>query len=88
MIVTVIFTILLICVIWGLIQRPLECLLSYGIELLISALIGGFIGWLIGLLIGFSGLWWICALVGVGYTVFCWIFSFDNKILGWWFTND
>lgn len=88
MIVTVIFTILLICVIWGLIQKPLEALLSYAIELLISALIGGFVGWLISLLIGFSGLWWICALVGVGYTIFCWIFSKDNVILGWWFTND
>lgn len=88
MIATIIFSILLICVIWGIIQRPLEWLLSYGIEVLISALIGGFLGWVAGLLFGFSGLWWIFALVGVAYTVFCWIFAKDNILLSWWFTND
>ena len=49
MIANIIFGFILVCFIWGVIQNGVENLLSYALEIALTALVGAFLGWLIGL---------------------------------------
>ncbi len=77
MILNIIFTIVLICFVWGIVKGLVGNILSYILELVITAFIGAFLGWLIGC-------WYIGALAGAVYVLYCWIFRKYNRLLGWW----
>ena len=62
MIANLIFGLILVCFIWGAIQNGVENLLSYVLEIALTALVGAFLGWLIGL-------WYIGAIAGAVYCI-------------------
>ena len=72
MIANIIFGFILVCFIWGVIQNGVENLLSYVLEIALTALVGAFLGWLIGL-------WYIGAIAGAVYCIYCWIFGKAEK---------
>lgn len=78
MIANLIFGFILVCFIWGAIQNGVENLLSYALEIALTALVGAFLGWLIGL-------WYIGAIAGAVYCIYCWIFGKFNIFMKWWF---
>lgn len=78
MIANLIFGFILVCFIWGVIQNGVENLLSYVLEIALTALVGAFLGWLIGL-------WYIGSIVGAVYCIYCWIFGKFNIFMKWWF---
>lgn len=80
MIANIFFGFILICFIWGLIKNGVEQLLSYVLEIVLTALVAAFLGWIIGF-------WHIGAIIGAVYCVYCWIFGKLNILMKLWFCH-
>lgn len=80
MILNLIFGFLVVCFIWGLLKSSIETILSYVLGIAITALMCAVIGWLIGF-------WYVGAIAGAAYALFCMLFRKQNKLLSWWFAR-
>lgn len=68
---------LVVCFLWGLLKNVIENLFSYFWELLITSIATALVGWLCG------GFWYVGAVIGAIYCIFCWITNKENKLASW-----
>lgn len=80
MILNIIFGFLVLCFIWGLIKSSIEEIMVHILAIAITALMGAVVGWIFGF-------WYVGAIAGAAYAIFCMLFGKQNKLLGWWFAR-